>query len=245
MCLRRLALSDTHASYYRCFIINPHSHRGFIVMCPTRVSLSDTLAHSASNGAFSVIWRHVRRTAREIRARIAIHYAAHSLFKATERYVGGLILFGLERFLTHYHKKKLKMYVYFFTNPASSPECSLWVPFQWKGCRYLVPSMPPLHHSVQRVSFPVWKMGCSTVRKQWIKCDAAKGSALKLSGCGGKKDSDAEWQRLRQALFLRIALSETVVTNKPAVKIEMVRRHTNKQNQQKTLPKEEKLTALI
>ena len=66
-----------------------------------------------------------------------------------------------------------------------------------------------------------------------------------VSGCDGKKDSDAEWQRLRQALFLRIALSETVVTNKPAVKIEMVRRHTNKQNQQKTLPKEEKLTALI
>ena len=29
--------------------------------------------------------------------------AAHSLFKATERYVGGLILFGLERFITHYH----------------------------------------------------------------------------------------------------------------------------------------------
>ena len=45
---------------------------------------------------------------REIRARIAIHYAAHSLFKATKRYVGGLILFGLERFITHYHKKNLK-----------------------------------------------------------------------------------------------------------------------------------------
>ena len=53
-------------------------------MCPTRVSLLDTLAHSASNDAFSVIRRHVRRTAREIRARIAIYYAAHSLFKATE-----------------------------------------------------------------------------------------------------------------------------------------------------------------
>ena len=36
-------------------------------------------------------------------SRIAIHYAAHNLFKAMERYVGGLILFGLERFITHYH----------------------------------------------------------------------------------------------------------------------------------------------
>ena len=37
---------------------------------------------------------------------IAVLHAAHNLFKAMERYVGGLILFGLERFITHLYYKK-------------------------------------------------------------------------------------------------------------------------------------------
>ena len=111
MCPMRLALSDALASFNRCFIINPHfqtvtgasyvsdkglpvGHIGAFPRSPADVTSDD---------AECAIWRHVRRTAWEIWARIAIHYAAHSLFKATERYVGGLILFGLERFITHYH----------------------------------------------------------------------------------------------------------------------------------------------
>ena len=65
--------------------------------------------------------------------------------------------------------------------------CPIRCPSNGKGCRYEVPSMPPLS---QRVPFPVEKMGCSAVRKhnecpnrfpsngevilQWIECDPAR-----------------------------------------------------------------------
>ena len=56
---------------------------------------------------------------RKFGPQFAVHYAAHSLFKAIERYMGGVILFV---FLKLHHPLALKdlNFMFFFTNPALS-----------------------------------------------------------------------------------------------------------------------------